>query len=120
LPSQTTVTDRHWANYTILIAKDRSETPIDDSAAPIRQTGGPIFGIVLVVRDFTERKQKEATLQSLALLPSQNPIPVLRVGGSGQLLYVNPAKLEKLYSARVTIPCGLPTGGIPPRGCPDV
>lgn len=51
------------ANHTILIAKDGTETPIDDSAAPIRNQAGGLFGVVLVFRDFTERKQKEEALR---------------------------------------------------------
>ena len=47
------------ANHTILIAKDGTERPIDDSAAPIRTKGGEIVGCVLVFRDITERKQIE-------------------------------------------------------------
>jgi PAS domain S-box-containing protein len=50
------------ANHTVLIAKDGTETPIDDSAAPIRRAGGPLLGVVLVFRDFTERKQAEKAL----------------------------------------------------------
>lgn len=45
------------ANHTLLIAKDGREIPIDDSAAPIRQPGGPLSGVVLVFRDFTEHKR---------------------------------------------------------------
>jgi PAS domain S-box-containing protein len=51
------------ANHTVLIAKDGTEIPIDDSAAPIRQPGGPLFGVVLVFRDFTERKHAEEALR---------------------------------------------------------
>lgn len=51
------------AYHTVLIAKDEMETPIDDSAAPIRQTGGPLFGVVLVFRGFTERKHAEEALR---------------------------------------------------------
>jgi PAS domain S-box-containing protein len=51
------------ANHTVLIAKDGREIPIDDSAAPIRQPGGPLFGVVLVFRDFTERKLAEQALR---------------------------------------------------------
>jgi len=52
------------ANHTLLVAKDGTETPIDDSAAPIRASGGLLFGVVLVFRDFTERKKAEEALRS--------------------------------------------------------
>jgi PAS domain S-box-containing protein len=52
------------ANHTILIRKDGTETPIDDSGAPIWGEDGKLTGIVLVFRDITERKQIEkATLE---------------------------------------------------------
>jgi PAS domain S-box-containing protein len=51
------------ANHTVLIAKDGTEIPIDDSAAPIRHADGPLLGVVLVFRDFTERKQSEKALR---------------------------------------------------------
>ncbi len=47
------------ANNTILIAKDGSEKPIDDSAAPIRTKEGKIGGAVLVFRDVSERRRLE-------------------------------------------------------------
>ena len=48
------------ANHTILLAKDGSEVPIDDSAAPIRCKAGEIVGCVLVFRDISSRKREEA------------------------------------------------------------
>ena len=51
------------ANHTVLIRKDGSELPIDDSGAPIRGDDGIIHGVVLVFRDFTQRKQFEQNLQ---------------------------------------------------------
>lgn len=51
------------ANHTLLLARDGREIPIDDSAAPIRQSDGRLFGVVLVFRDFTERKRLEETLR---------------------------------------------------------
>lgn len=51
------------ANHTLLIAKDGTERPIDDSAAPIRFQGGEIIGCVLVFRDVTARRQQERQLQ---------------------------------------------------------
>jgi PAS domain S-box-containing protein len=50
------------ANHTKLTAKDGRHTPIDDSAAPIRDLGGRITGVVLVFRDVTERKEAENAL----------------------------------------------------------
>ncbi len=51
------------ANHTILIAKDGTERPIDDSAAPIRDGDHAPVGAVLVFRDVTERKRIEDSLR---------------------------------------------------------
>ncbi len=51
------------ANHTVLISKDGTERPIDDSAAPIRNQQGDISGSVLVFRDISERKRTEAVLR---------------------------------------------------------
>jgi PAS domain S-box-containing protein len=47
------------ANHTLLVAKDGTERPIDDSAAPIKDEQGNLFGIVLIFRDITERRRAE-------------------------------------------------------------
>jgi PAS domain S-box-containing protein len=47
------------ANHTVLISKAGNETPIDDSAAPVRAKDGRLLGAVLVFRDITERRQVE-------------------------------------------------------------
>lgn len=54
------------ANHTLLIAKDGSQRPIDDSAAPIRDPRGQIIGAVLVFRDVTERRQSQRALRQRA------------------------------------------------------
>ncbi|MBW2020734.1 MAG: PAS domain S-box protein, partial [Deltaproteobacteria bacterium] len=51
------------ANHTVLIAKDGTETPIDDSGAPVRDDKGNIMGVVLVFRDITERRKAEEALR---------------------------------------------------------
>ena len=51
------------ANHTILIARDGTEHPIDDSAAPIRTSDDQIVGCILVFRDIADRKQAEQKLQ---------------------------------------------------------
>jgi PAS domain S-box-containing protein len=54
------------ANHTILIAKDGTAIPIDDSAAPIRDEEGAIQGTVLVFRDVSARRQAEQTNRLLS------------------------------------------------------
>ncbi len=51
------------ANHTVLVRRDGTEIPIDDSGAPIRDKNSEIAGIVLVFRDITERKQSEEALR---------------------------------------------------------
>lgn len=52
------------ANHTVLIAKDGTERPIDDSAAPIRDEAGKVFGCILVFRDVSETKAAERMIRS--------------------------------------------------------
>lgn len=44
------------ANHSVLIKKDGSECPIDDSAAPIRNEAGHVSGCVLIFRDVTAQR----------------------------------------------------------------
>lgn len=59
-------------NHTILIRHDGTETPIDDSAAPIRDREGRVIGAILVFRDVGEKYRKER-----ALLDSENQYRVI-------------------------------------------
>lgn len=54
------------ANHTVLISKSGTETPIDDSGAPIPDDTGEVGGVVLVFRDVSERKRTERRQQFLA------------------------------------------------------
>jgi PAS domain S-box-containing protein len=47
------------ANHTVLIRKDGTDCPIDDSAAPIRDETGTVSGCVLILRDVTAQRQIE-------------------------------------------------------------
>jgi len=54
------------ANHTLLVRKDGSEHPIDDSGAPIRDHSGKLIGVVLVFHDISERHRMERELQRQA------------------------------------------------------
>ncbi len=54
------------ANHTVLIARDGTEWPIDDSGAPIMAPDGTILGAVLVFREIAERRRLEDALQQCA------------------------------------------------------
>jgi PAS domain S-box-containing protein len=50
------------ANHTLLIRKDATEIPIDDSGSPIKEPNGNMRGVVLIFRDFSEHKAAEKKL----------------------------------------------------------
>lgn len=54
------------ANHTILISKDGLETSIEDSAAPMKDDKGSMFGVVLVFRDCTEKREKQIKIEYLS------------------------------------------------------
>lgn len=55
----------YLAPETILISKSGKETPIDDSAAPLKNADGEVVGCVILFRDITERKQAEERNRAL-------------------------------------------------------
>jgi len=65
------------AKHTLLIAKDGTERPVEDSAAPIRNAKGNVSGAVLVFRDATERRRQEQHVQD-ALTYADNIIATMR------------------------------------------
>ena len=50
-------------NRAVLVSRQGAETPIDDSAAPIRDSAGNITGVVLTFRDVGERQRAQQALQ---------------------------------------------------------
>ncbi len=52
------------AKYSVLIAKDSTEYLIDQSAAPIRGANGKVAGTVLVFRDVTDVRRRDAALMA--------------------------------------------------------
>lgn len=50
------------ANHTALVTRDGYEIPIEDSAAPIRDSDGNLIGVVLVFHSVTEKRRAEEAL----------------------------------------------------------
>ena len=77
------------ANHTALVARDGRKIPIEDSAAPIKDSAGKVAGVVLVFHDVTGKRRAEEALRRSAQFPEENPHPVLRIAAGGPLLYAN-------------------------------
>jgi PAS domain S-box-containing protein len=92
------------ANHTVLIAKDGTERPIDDSAAPIRDDAGHVYGAVLIFRDIAERKLAEEALRSsereLSEFFENATVGLHWVGPNGIILRANRTELEMLGYTR--------------------
>ena len=92
------------ANHTVLIARDGTERPIDDSAAPIRDAAGGLVGCVLVFRDIAERHAAEKALRQsqehLADFFDNANVGLHWVGPDGTILRVNQAELDLLGYSR--------------------
>ncbi|HMM75374.1 MAG TPA: PAS domain S-box protein [Gammaproteobacteria bacterium] len=86
------------ANHTVLLARDGSERPIDDSAAPVRGVDGRTAGAVLVFRDVTERYASEEKLRAseelLRRVIDSMAAFVAVLDEEGRILEVNRAPLE--------------------------
>ena len=79
------------AENTALVARDGTRRPIADSAAPIRDAGGRVSGVVLVFRDQTEERRAERARREsesrLRLLFERLPQLVWTADGRGQVDY---------------------------------
>ena len=92
------------ANPTLLVRRDGSELPIDDSASPIRDNAGHVLGSVLVFRDIGTRKASERELRDararLELVVGGMAIPTMVYAEDGVVRLVNRAWTETSgYSA---------------------
>ena len=92
------------ANHSVLISKDASERPIDDSAAPIQDRDGKISGVVLVFRDVSERRAAEIEQGRLAALVDSSDDAILGLTFAGIVTDWNDGA-ERLfgYSAEETV-----------------
>lgn len=88
----------------LLVAKDRSERPIEESAAPIRADDGKLAGAVVVFRDISEARLARQTIErseaELADFFEHAPIGIHWAAPDGRILRVNESELELLGYTR--------------------
>jgi diguanylate cyclase (GGDEF)-like protein/PAS domain S-box-containing protein len=54
------------SNNIMLLSRAGDEIPVEISAAPIRDSSGNIAGVVIVIRDFTEKRAKQRQIEYLS------------------------------------------------------
>ena len=91
------------ANHTVLIAKNGTARPIDDSAAPIRDAAGKLMGVVLIFRDVTDQRRAEQEVRSSearksAILETALDC-IITMDHEGKVIEFNPAA-EKTFGYR--------------------
>jgi PAS domain S-box-containing protein len=84
------------ANHTILVRRDGSEVPLDDSGAPIKDENGNVTGVVLVFHDITERKKTEEATAKQAELINLSPDAIIVRKLDGTITFWSEGA-EKLY-----------------------
>jgi PAS domain S-box-containing protein len=84
------------ANHTMLICRDGTEIPIDDSGAPIKDEYGEIIGVVLVFRDITERKKADEKIAEQAFMLANANDAIIGYNFDQDVTFWNKSA-EKLY-----------------------
>ncbi|MBV8232303.1 MAG: PAS domain S-box protein, partial [Planctomycetaceae bacterium] len=91
------------AEHTVLIARDGTERSIEDTAAPIREEGGELKGVVLVFHDVTARRLAEEAVRASearkdAILQSALD-GIIGMDHEGRVVEFNPSA-ERLFGYR--------------------
>jgi PAS domain S-box-containing protein len=95
------------ANHTLLIARDGTERPIDDSAAPMLGESGAPVGVVLVFRDVTERRRDEEIRARLAAIVESSQDAIISKTLDGVIRTWN-VGAERLFGHRAEEAIGRP------------
>ncbi len=107
------------ANHTVLIARDGTKIPIDDSGAPIRGDSPAVQGMVLVFRDVSERRRAERNAAYLEAIVESSDAAIIGKSLEGIVQSWN-GGAERLFGYRAEEIVGHPLSElIPPERLPE-
>ena len=106
------------ANHTVLIARDGTEIPIDDSGAPIRGASGEIQGTVLVFRDVTAKRRADETGRLLASIVESSDDAIIGHGLGGVIIAWNRGA-ERIFGYSAEEMIGKPASALTAPGHVD-
>jgi PAS domain S-box-containing protein len=101
------------ANHTVLIARDGTERPVDDSAAPMRDRDGATVGAVLVFRDITEQRRAQGVQARMAAIVDDSEDAIVSKTLDGIILSWN-AGAQRLFGYTAAEAVGRPINLIIP------